>query len=145
MKGIYFLSLRPRFFHSIIYFFLYRNATRNVAKVGAFSYVSLNSPESGCEAMTTENPLIEKEEDQDVETTIQEPAKVILFNDEVHTFDEVIGQIIKATGCDVAKAEALTWEVHNSGKANVFTGPISQCMEVSHVLEEIELMTQIEV
>ncbi len=95
--------------------------------------------------MTTANPLIQKEETEDVETTIQEPAKVILFNDEVHTFEEVIGQIIKATGCDVAKAERLTWEVHNLGKAMVFTGPITRCMEVSRVLEEIELMTQIEV
>ncbi|MBI1802864.1 MAG: ATP-dependent Clp protease adaptor ClpS, partial [Ignavibacteriae bacterium] len=95
--------------------------------------------------MTTESPLIEQEEEQDVQTTIQEPVKVILFNDEVHTFEEVIGQIIKATGCDRAKAETLTWEVHNSGKAMVFTGSITRCMEVSHVLEEIELMTQIEV
>ena len=95
--------------------------------------------------MTTEDPRIEQDEDLEVETTIQEPAKVILFNDEVHTFEEVIGQIIKATGCDVAHAEQLTWEVHNSGKAMVFIGPITRCMEVSRILEEIELMTQIEV
>ena len=95
--------------------------------------------------MTAESPLVEKDEELDVATTIQEPAKVILFNDEVHAFDEVIEQIIKATCCDYAKAEQLTWEVHHSGKAMVFMGPITRCMEVSHVLEEIALMTQIEV
>ncbi len=95
--------------------------------------------------MTTENPSFEQEELLEEETLIQEPAKVILFNDEVHTFDEVIGQIIKATGCDEMKAEALTWEVHNTGKAMVYVGPITKCVEVSHVLEEIELLTQIEV
>jgi ATP-dependent Clp protease adaptor protein ClpS len=95
--------------------------------------------------MTTENPLVEQEQALDEETVIQEPAKVILFNDEVHSFDEVIGQIIKATGCDEAKAEALTWEVHNTGKAMVFVGPITKCVQVSHVLEEIDLLTQIEV
>ncbi|KAB2923634.1 MAG: ATP-dependent Clp protease adaptor ClpS [Bacteroidetes bacterium] len=79
------------------------------------------------------------------EVTIQTPAKAILFNDEVHTFEEVIGQIIKATGCDQATAEGLTWEVHHTGKAVVFTGDIVKCLQVTGVLEEIELMTHIEV
>jgi ATP-dependent Clp protease adaptor protein ClpS len=85
------------------------------------------------------------EQEEEIDVSLQEPAKVILFNDEVHTFEEVIGQIIKATGCDEAKAEALTWEVHSRGKAVVFHGEITKCVQVSHVLEEIELMTQIEV
>jgi ATP-dependent Clp protease adaptor protein ClpS len=79
-----------------------------------------------------------------VDTEVQLPAKVILFNDEVHTFDEVITQIIKATRCDLAKAEVLTWEVHNTGKAVVYEGEMLKCIQVSGVLEEIELMTQIE-
>ena len=91
------------------------------------------------------NPLTEQEQDQDVLSVIQKPAKVILFNDELHTFDEVIGQIIKATGCDLMRAEALTWEVHKDGKAVVFEGEMTKCVEVSGILEEIELMTQIEV
>jgi len=72
------------------------------------------------------------------------PAKVILFNDEVHTFDEVIAQIIKAVGCSFDKAEAMTLEVHLRGKAVVFFGEISECLKVSGVLEEIALHTQIE-
>lgn len=91
----------------------------------------------------TVQPLEHPEQDQDV--LIQEPAKVILFNDEVHTFDEVIGQLIKATGCTAAKAESLAWEVHNNGRAVVFAGELVRCMEVSSTLEEIQLMTQVEV
>jgi len=82
---------------------------------------------------------------EDEETILQSPARVLLFNDEVHTFEEVIGQIMKATGCSLAKAEALTWEVHSAGKANVFTGSMPECIRVSAVLEEIQLHTQIEV
>ena len=92
---------------------------------------------------TIQKPLVEQE--HDVEVLVQEPAKVILFNDEVHSFDEVIDQIIKAIRCDTAKAEALTWEVHNSGKAVVFEGVMNDCMQVSSILEEIALHTQIEV
>jgi ATP-dependent Clp protease adaptor protein ClpS len=88
-------------------------------------------------------PLEQEQQDEDV--GIQEPAKVILFNDDVHTFDEVITQIIKAVRCSREKAEALTWEVHNSGKAVVYTGELTRCVQVSSVLEEIQLMTQIEV
>jgi ATP-dependent Clp protease adaptor protein ClpS len=88
-------------------------------------------------------PLEQPEQDEEVIT--QEPAKVILFNDEVHTFDEVIIQLMKAIKCTESKAEALAWEVHNAGKAVVYTGEVVKCVQVSGVLEEIRLMTQIEV
>ena len=71
-------------------------------------------------------------------------SKVILFNDEWHTFDEVIEQIIKATKCSRDTAEAMTWEVHSKGKAVVYDGEMKQCLKVSGVLEEIALHTQIE-
>jgi ATP-dependent Clp protease adapter protein ClpS len=72
------------------------------------------------------------------------PGKVILFNDEWHSFDEVIAQIMKAISCSLDKAEALTWEVHNKGKANVYEGEMIECLKVSGILEEIALRTQIE-
>ncbi len=83
---------------------------------------------------------------EEIEETVetQAPAKVILFNDEVHSFDEVIYQIIRAVRCDFEKAKALTHQVHNYGKAVVYGGELNKCIEVSSVLEEIELMTQIE-
>ncbi|MBW7887094.1 MAG: ATP-dependent Clp protease adaptor ClpS [Bacteroidetes bacterium] len=93
--------------------------------------------------MSSINPHTEEEVLD--ETKTQEPAKAILFNDEVHTFEEVIHQIMKATGCDQAKAESLTWEVHSAGKAIVYTGELVKCLQVTSILEEIELMTQVEV
>jgi ATP-dependent Clp protease adaptor protein ClpS len=86
-----------------------------------------------------------KKEEKDIDVLVGQPAKVILFNDDIHSFEEVIGQIIKALGCDTAKAEVLTLEVHNNGKAMIYEGTMSECLKVSHVLEEISLNTQIEV
>ncbi len=88
----------------------------------------------------------QEQAEKDVEgvTTLDHPVRVILFNDEVHTFDEVIAQLIKATGCTTAKAEATAWEVHTKGKAVCFEGELSICLQVSAVLEEISLHTQIE-
>ncbi len=71
-------------------------------------------------------------------------AKVILFNDDWHTFEEVINQLIKAINCSRARAEELTWEVHNKGKSCVYEGDIDDCLRVSSILEEIALHTQIE-
>lgn len=71
-------------------------------------------------------------------------ARVVLFNDEEHTFDEVIVQIIRATGCSVERAELLTLEVHHTGKAIVFEGDVGDCLRVSGILEEIALRTQIQ-
>ena len=71
-------------------------------------------------------------------------SKVILFNDNIHTFDDVISQLIKAIGCTSGRAEAYAWEVHTKGKACVFVGEIEKCLRVSSILEEIGLHTQIE-
>lgn len=71
-------------------------------------------------------------------------SKVILFNDDIHSFEEVTQQIIKAIKCSENEAEAYTWEVHSKGKACVFTGEMHECLRVSSVLEEIGLHTQIE-
>ncbi len=80
----------------------------------------------------------------DIENISGDSAKVVLFNDEWHTFDEVSEQIIKAIQCTVKIAEELTWEVHTKGLAKVFSGSFSKCLTVSSVLEEIGLRTQIE-
>ena len=71
-------------------------------------------------------------------------SKVVLFNDEHHTFDEVTMQILKAVQCSMDRAEHLTWEVHNSGKATVYEGPLHECLNVSAVLEEISLKTEVQ-
>ncbi|MFA6440377.1 MAG: ATP-dependent Clp protease adaptor ClpS [Bacteriovoracaceae bacterium] len=93
--------------------------------------------------MTDQFTQTEEEVIDEIKT--QNPAKAILFNDEVHTFDEVINQIIKATGCDTPTAERMTWEVHHTGKSCVYTGELVKCLQVTSILEEIELMTQVEV
>jgi ATP-dependent Clp protease adaptor protein ClpS len=81
--------------------------------------------------------------DEDVITTIALPYKVILFNDNIHTFDEVIGQVCKAIDCTAEHAESIAWEVHTKGKSIVYTGDMSECLRVSSILEEIALHTQV--
>lgn len=71
-------------------------------------------------------------------------AKVILYNDEIHSFDEVILQLVKATGCTTMQAEALAFEVDARGLACVYEGEFDECLHVSSILEEIALHTAVE-
>jgi ATP-dependent Clp protease adaptor protein ClpS len=82
---------------------------------------------------------IATEEDSDVGLA----SKVILYNDDWHTFDEVIVQLIKAINCTFEQARGFAFEVHVKGKSIVFNGPLDQCLKVSSVLEEIALNTQV--
>jgi ATP-dependent Clp protease adapter protein ClpS len=81
-------------------------------------------------------------EDEDIGKGIV--SRVILFNDEWHTFEEVIVQIIKAIHCSFEVARDKTFEVHVKGKSIIFSGALDMCLKVSSVLEEIALHTQIE-
>lgn len=89
-------------------------------------------------APDVEVEVLEKEEEE-----IDKPWKVILFDDDIHTFDEVIHQLIKALGCSQAKAEELTYKVHFEGKAVVFEGNFEECLKINSVLQEIQLITEI--
>lgn len=89
------------------------------------------------------SPDVEVLEKEDDGTGLDQPWRVILFNDEVHTFDQVIRQLVKATGCSKSRAENLAWKVHTEGKANVYEGEFEECFEVQAVLKEIQLVTEI--
>jgi ATP-dependent Clp protease adaptor protein ClpS len=94
------------------------------------------------ELQTEKSPSVEIFEDETVD--IGNQSRVVLFNDDWHTFEEVISQIIKATGCSFDDARERTFEVHNNGKSVVYNGEMNSCLKVSSVLEEIALHTQVE-
>jgi ATP-dependent Clp protease adapter protein ClpS len=89
-------------------------------------------------------PQVLEEPKTEERVELQKPWNVILFNDEVHTFDEVILQVQKATGCSLARAEKITWTAHHEGQAVAFTGPLERCEIVATKLQEIKLNVTIE-
>ncbi|HHL73374.1 MAG TPA: ATP-dependent Clp protease adaptor ClpS [Bacteroidetes bacterium] len=82
--------------------------------------------------------------DEDIDSKLDEPWKVILFNDDVHTFDEVILQLCKATGCSTQQAEKIALEAHFRGKARAYSGSFAECYKVAGILREIQLVVEIE-
>lgn len=96
--------------------------------------------QAGATKKAPETEVLEETEEDDALDT---PWRLILYDDDVHTFDEVINQLIKALGCSVQKAEELTIKVHNDGKAVVFEGSFEECLKINSVLQEIQLITEI--
>ncbi len=70
-------------------------------------------------------------------------CRVILFNCDCHSFDEVETQLIKAAGCTLSRARALSWEVHSKGSAVVYNGVLERCEAVAAALEDIRLKVKV--
>jgi ATP-dependent Clp protease adapter protein ClpS len=97
----------------------------------------------GTERKRTEISEPEIKEKNDSGSSLKYSAKVVLYNDDFHSFEEVISQVIKAINCSKIKAFELTMKAHNEGKAVVFKGLYNNCIRVSSILEEIALRTEI--
>lgn len=81
---------------------------------------------------------------EDPADTERGPAwRVILFNCECHTFDQVEAVLIKATHCSISQARAHSWEVHSKGSAVVYEGPLERCEAVADVIAAIGLQVKI--
>jgi len=83
-------------------------------------------------------------ETTDTGTSLGEGHKVILYDDSVHTMDEVVAQIAKAISCSEARAEQIMMEAHTKGRAMVIASHLERCEHVASVLEQIGLRTDIE-
>ena len=87
---------------------------------------------------------IEISETEETARFIIEPWQAILLNDDWHTFDEVIYQIVKATGFSADRAEKIVWEAHTKSEAICYTGQRERCEHVASVLAEIKLGVRVE-
>lgn len=90
--------------------------------------------------MMTTDVETEKEE----KATTSEPWSVVLYNDDVHAFDEVVLQVQKATGKPEGDAYRITLEAHTKGKSVAFLGDLSKCQRVAGVLRRIRLQVDVD-
>ncbi len=72
-----------------------------------------------------------------------EPWKVVLFNCECHTFDEVENVVMKATRCTLSRARQISNEVNSKGSAVVYDGPLERCEAVADVIGSVGLKVKV--
>ncbi|MFN3755507.1 MAG: ATP-dependent Clp protease adaptor ClpS [Flavobacterium sp.] len=70
--------------------------------------------------------------------------EIILFNDDVNTFDHVIETLIKVCDHDPLQAEQCAIIVHYNGKCGVKTGPYEELKDQCLQLLEAGLSAQIQ-
>lgn len=68
---------------------------------------------------------------------------VVMFNNPLNTFDEVIMIVMIATQCDQDEAELETWEAHLRGKAPVHFAIKEECERVSKIISSIGVVTEV--
>lgn len=80
----------------------------------------------------------------EADSAVETPWRVIVFDDDIHTFEEVILQLMKAIGCTPEKGYEHALTIHTEGKDCVYQGDFFDCFRVQGVLKEIALVTEIE-
>ena len=94
--------------------------------------------------MSTEKPQIEKESEVDVLTQVEREHEIILFNDDVNTFDHVIECLVAYCGHEVLQAEQCALIVHTRGKCSVKTGDYDELEPICTALLERDLTAEVE-
>jgi ATP-dependent Clp protease adaptor protein ClpS len=78
------------------------------------------------------------------EVTEQRSARVILYNDDWHTFDDVIVQLMLAVHCSWEVGEAHAWTIHTQGRDVVYQGGREECERIAGVLRQIRLQVEVD-
>ena len=87
--------------------------------------------------MSKEIPKIIPQEIEQLETLEKKEHEIILFNDDVNTFDHVIECLVRICSHSYIQAEQCAFIVHYSGKCIVKTGELEDLVpECNALLEE---------
>lgn len=89
-------------------------------------------------------PLVLEDKETQRDEALAKPAWVLLYNDDWHTFDDVILQLMKAIRCSAAVGEAFARQVDSEGRAKVFEGAREDCEQVAGILREIRLQVEVD-
>ncbi len=85
-----------------------------------------------------------KHPDTNVIDSLKDNKKLILFNDDVNTFDYVIKTLIEVCGHDEMQAENCTWIAHFKGKCPIKNGSIEDLKPCYIEMKNRKLIVQIQ-
>ena len=88
-------------------------------------------------------PQINEEEDTNLMTDTGQEYEIILFNDDVNTFDHVIETLVSVCNHTYEQAEQCAYIVHFSGKCVVKTGSYDELEPICTKLLEANLSAEI--
>lgn len=96
------------------------------------------------EVMKNRLPETETEVLVEVEEAVELEKSIVLYNDDVNTFDFVIETLIKICGHEPIQAEQCAYIVHFNGKCSVKSGSYEKLKPVCSALLDRGLTAEIE-
>ena len=93
--------------------------------------------------MHKQDPNIKPKEIEEVSTLESREHEIILYNDDVNTFDHVIECLVKICGHTYIQAEQCAFIVHYSGKCAVKTGLLEELVPKCAALLEAGLSAEV--
>jgi ATP-dependent Clp protease adaptor protein ClpS len=99
-----------------------------------------------CTGIEILEPEIDEEvlADIDLDELIDEEKQIIIYNDDVNTFQHVIGCLIKYCKHNELQAEQCAHIIHNNGKCSVKGGSYTKLKPIHEALLENGLNSKIE-
>ncbi|HNF43594.1 MAG TPA: ATP-dependent Clp protease adaptor ClpS [Ferruginibacter sp.] len=94
--------------------------------------------------MFPKNPYTQSDEQTELLTAIDEPCSLIVWNDEVNTFEWVIECFMTVLKHTSEQAEQLAIMIHYKGKATVKTGARSELLPLCSALLDRGLSAEVE-
>lgn len=82
-------------------------------------------------------------EQQEVKERKENLKNIVLFNDDVNTFDHVINLLVKVCNHDTIQAEQCATLVHYKGKCAVKSGSLDELKVISEILSDNGLTVEI--
>jgi ATP-dependent Clp protease adaptor protein ClpS len=83
------------------------------------------------------------DEDLVLDKLLNSNNSILLYNDQVNTFDHVIDSLCKYCDHDSVQAEQCAWIVHNNGKCLVKSGAYDDLLPICNALKDNGLSAQI--
>ncbi len=86
-----------------------------------------------------------KQEENDVFTGVEEPCQLIVWNDEVNTFEWVIETLMEVCGHSYEQAEQCSYIIHFKGKYAVKQGSYEELKPLCDAITERGIGATVEV
>jgi len=68
---------------------------------------------------------------------------VVLYNNDVTAFEDVVAILMRSTGCSANEAYIETWEAHHYGKAPCHFSDKTECEVIASMISSIGVKTQV--
>lgn len=94
--------------------------------------------------VSTAIPDTETRKDTERKARPERNWRVILYNDHVHKFDDVVLWLQKATGCSHEVASHVTHTAHTQGRAVCYEGTREKCHRVAAQLRSHGLQVEVD-